>query len=71
MSVGSNPTFSGTERTVEAFVLDVDKDFYGEHVMLDFVRRLRPMVRFDTSDELVQQVDHDVAEVRRALSASG
>lgn len=70
VSVGSNPTFSGTERTVEAFVLDVDEDFYGEHVMLDFVRRLRPMVRFDTPDELVEQMDHDVAEVRRALSAS-
>ena len=68
VSVGSNPTFSGTERTVEAFVLDVDADFYGEYVTLDFVRRLRPMVRFDSPNELVDQMNHDVAEVREVLS---
>ena len=71
VSVGSNPTFSGTERTVEAFVLDVDADFYGEHVDLDFVRRLRGMVRFDTVDELVEQMHRDVEETRMILAADG
>ena len=71
VSVGSNPTFSGTERTVEAYVLDVDADFYGEHVALDFVRRLRPMVRFDSVDELVARMNQDVAETREALRADG
>ncbi|GAA4619241.1 bifunctional riboflavin kinase/FAD synthetase [Saccharopolyspora hordei] len=68
VSVGSNPTFSGTERTVEAYVLDVDADFYGEHVDLDFVRRLRAMERYDTVDALVEQMRHDVAETRRVLA---
>jgi riboflavin kinase / FMN adenylyltransferase len=67
VSVGSNPTFSGTERTVEAFVLDVSADFYGEHVELDFVRRLRGMVRFDTVDELVDQMRQDVVDTRGIL----
>ncbi|MCI2420332.1 bifunctional riboflavin kinase/FAD synthetase [Saccharopolyspora sp. K220] len=71
VSVGSNPTFSGTERTVEAYVLDVDADFYGEHVDLDFVRRLRAMERFDTVDALIQQMHRDVAETRRVLGADG
>lgn len=69
VSVGSNPTFSGTERTVEAFVLDIDADFYGEHVCLDFVRQLRPMVRFDSSEELVEQMNQDVLDTREILSA--
>lgn len=69
VSVGSNPTFSGTERTVEAFVLDVHQDFYGEHVALDFVRRLRGMVRFDSVDELVVQMDRDVVRTREVLDA--
>ncbi|MBA3251463.1 MAG: bifunctional riboflavin kinase/FAD synthetase, partial [Geodermatophilaceae bacterium] len=44
ISVGTNPTFSGAERRVEAFVLDFDEDLYGEHVGVDFVHRLRPML---------------------------
>ena len=71
VSVGSNPTFSGTERTVEAYVLDIDADFYGEHVDLDFVRRLRGMVRFDSVDELIEQMNRDVEDVRDILRADG
>jgi riboflavin kinase / FMN adenylyltransferase len=69
VSVGSNPTFSGRERRVEAFVLDVAEDFYGERVALDFVARLRGMERFDSADALVAQIDRDVTETRRALDA--
>ena len=36
ISVGSNPTFQGSRRTVEAFVLDFDGDLYGEHVGVEF-----------------------------------
>ena len=41
MSVGTNPTFSGRTRTVEAFVLDTTADLYGQHVAVDFVARIR------------------------------
>lgn len=71
VSVGSNPTFSGTERTVEAFVLDVDEDFYGEYAELEFVCRLRGMVRFDSAEQLVERMDQDVAETRRYLRETG
>ncbi|MBB4682732.1 riboflavin kinase/FMN adenylyltransferase [Amycolatopsis jiangsuensis] len=67
VSVGTNPTFSGRERTVEAFVLDVDEDFYGRHVALDFVTRLRDQERFGRSADLVKQIDDDVARTRDAL----
>lgn len=69
VSVGSNPTFSGRERRVEAFVLDVDEDFYGQHVSLDFVSRLRGMTRFESSDALVKQIDDDVRRTREILRA--
>ncbi len=71
VSVGTNPTFSGRERRVEAFVLDLDEDFYGEQVALDFVERLRGMVRFDTPEELVAQIDDDVERTREVLARSG
>ncbi|GAA3568772.1 bifunctional riboflavin kinase/FAD synthetase [Amycolatopsis ultiminotia] len=67
VSVGTNPTFSGRERTVEAFVLDVDEDFYGQHVALDFVSRLRDQERFGRSADLVKQIDEDVVRTRDAL----
>lgn len=69
VSVGTNPTFSGRERRVEAFVLDVDEDFYGQRVGLDFVERLRDMERFDSVGELVEQMHADVAKARDILSA--
>ncbi|MGH3793900.1 MAG: bifunctional riboflavin kinase/FAD synthetase [Pseudonocardiaceae bacterium] len=71
VSVGTNPTFSGRERRVEAFVLDLDEDFYGEQVALDFVERLRSMVRFDTPEQLVSQIDQDVARTRELLARLG
>ncbi len=67
VSVGTNPTFSGRERTVEAFVLDIDEDFYGQHVALDFVAKLRDQVRFPTSEGLVKQIDEDVTRTRQLL----
>jgi riboflavin kinase/FMN adenylyltransferase len=67
VSVGTNPTFSGRERTVEAFVLDVDEDFYGQHVSLDFVAKLRDQVKFSSSEGLVAQIDDDVIRTREAL----
>ena len=48
ISVGTNPTFDGVERRVEAYVLDRDDlDLYGETVVLELVERLRPTLRFD------------------------
>ncbi|MDV6012143.1 bifunctional riboflavin kinase/FAD synthetase [Haloechinothrix sp. LS1_15] len=67
VSVGTNPTFSGRERSVEAYVLGVDEDFYGQHVSLDFVARLRDMVGFATTGELVDQIGADVEHTRATL----
>jgi len=67
ISVGTNPTFSGRERTVEAYVLDVEEDFYGFEVAVDFVHRLRGQERFDRVEALVEQMGRDVARTRELL----
>jgi len=70
ISVGTNPTFDGRERTVEAHALDRDDlDLYGDHVAVDFVSRLRPTVKFGSVDELVAQMHADVDDARRLLTA--
>jgi riboflavin kinase / FMN adenylyltransferase len=69
ISVGTNPTFDGRERTVEAYALDRDDlDLYGAHVAVDFAARLRPTLKFDTVDQLVAQMHEDVAETRLLLA---
>lgn len=69
VSVGTNPTFSGRTRTVEAFVLDTDADLYGQHVAVDFVSRLRGQRKFASADDLVAAIGRDVEKSRVILSA--
>jgi len=67
ISVGTNPTFSGRMRTVEAYVLDVDENFYGYRVGLDLEHRLRGQERFDGVGPLVAQMHRDVERTRELL----
>ncbi len=72
ISIGTNPTFDGLGRRVEAYVLDRDDlEMYGEEIVLDFVRRIRPTVRFDRVDALVARMHEDVRDVAAALASSG
>jgi riboflavin kinase / FMN adenylyltransferase len=65
ISVGSNPTFDGHQRVVEAYALDRDDlDLYGVHVAVDFAARLRGMVRFESVDALTRQMRADVDQAR-------
>ena len=68
ISVGANVTFDGDDTRVEAYVLDRDDlELYGSQIRLDFVQRLRGMVKFDGADALVAQVRADVGATRLAL----
>jgi riboflavin kinase/FMN adenylyltransferase len=69
VSVGTNPTFSGRTRTVEAFVLDSDADLYGQHVAVDFVARIRGQQKFESVRDLVATMDADTDRARTLLSA--
>ncbi|UAK38800.1 bifunctional riboflavin kinase/FAD synthetase [Gordonia bronchialis] len=69
VSVGTNPTFSGRTRTVEAFVLDTSADLYGQHVAVDFVGRIRAMENFSSVDALLDAMAADVEKARAILSA--
>ncbi|MCU1431147.1 MAG: riboflavin biosynthesis protein RibF [Actinotalea sp.] len=69
ISVGTNPTFDGVQRRVEAHVPDrTDLDLYDEEVVVEFVDRLRPTVRFDSVEALLVQMEQDVEQTRQRLS---
>jgi len=70
ISIGTNPTFAGTDRRVEAYVLDrTDLDLYGETVIVEFVQRLRATEKFDTIEDLLLQIADDVGRCRRVMSS--
>lgn len=70
ISIGTNPTFAGDERRIEAYVLDFDGDLYGARVGLSFSRHLRETVRFDSMDELMAQMALDVARTRQVTTSN-
>ncbi len=70
ISIGTNPTFEGPDRRVEAYVLDFAGDLYGEQVGLAFTARLRGTVKFDRVEDLVEQMGRDVEQSRSILTAT-
>jgi len=65
-NVGVRPTFvTGRGLLVEAFLLGFDGDLYGRELRLAFLSRLRGELRFESVDELVEQMERDVEETRR------
>ena len=65
ISVGTNPTFDGTHRTVEAYAIDrIGLDLYGLHASVDFLAYLRGMEKFDTIEALMDRMADDVKQAR-------
>lgn len=70
INVGLNPTFEDrTSPVVEAYILDFDRDIYGEQVEVEFTHRLRDELRFGSVEELVEQISRDVERGRALLEA--
>lgn len=67
ISVGTNPTFGDQRRSVESFVLDRDADLYDRVARVEFVAKVRDMVKFDSVDELLEHMGRDVARTREIL----
>ena len=68
-SIGTRPTFDGKGRTIEAFLLEFDSNLYNRQLRLEFVQRLRDELKFDSVDALLEQMELDVEQTRRLLTA--
>lgn len=59
-SIGVRPTFqSAGERTIEVNILDFEKDIYGYDIQISFLRRIRDEIKFDSAENLIQQMHKD------------
>jgi riboflavin kinase/FMN adenylyltransferase len=67
ISIGTNPHYGGTERRVEAFLLDYAGDLYGRRLVIELWERLRDEAAFGSEAELIEAIETDVARTRAAV----
>lgn len=69
ISAGPNATFDQQQLSLEAYVLDeTEMDLYGKRVTFEFLKKLRNSEKFDSVEQLLDQMGQDVAETRRLTS---
>jgi riboflavin kinase/FMN adenylyltransferase len=64
VSIGVNPHYGGTERRIEAYLLDWEGDLYGDRLVVELWRRLRDERAFASEADLIAQIASDVEETR-------
>lgn len=62
-SVGAHPTFGDDHYNVESYILHWNSDIYGKFIVVEFLKRLRDVKKFDTKEELSAQISADIAKV--------
>lgn len=70
-NIGKQPTFGGSQRVVEVYILDYHSNLYGHELRIDIMERLRGEKQFDTPEELKKQITEDVKQGRAILSSQG
>lgn len=68
VSVGKNLTFNEAKPTFEVHILDFDEDIYGVIMKVDLKKCLRPMIKFNSLDELIAQITSDSQKARELMT---
>ena len=58
-SIGNKPTFNGTEKILEVFILDFHEDIYGKNIEVYFLEEIRKQIKFNNEGELIKQMNED------------
>ena len=67
-NIGQKPTVNGSQATLEVHLLDFDGDLYGQHLFVTPKLKLRDIHKFETLDQLKQQIFDDIAQARAYFS---
>ena len=59
-NVGKQPTFDQKDLHIESFIIDFDRDLYGEHIGILFLKKIRNQMKFRIPDELARQLEDDL-----------
>lgn len=64
-SIGTNPTFTDSEDVkIECFIIDFDDNIYGKNVRLEFIKKTREQIKFDSKEALIDQMNYDLDQAR-------
>ena len=64
-NLGALPTFDINESLLEVHVLDFEGNLYGHTVTVEFLHRLRDIVRFDSTEALQRQLQQDLKQIKQ------
>lgn len=64
INIGNNPTFGTSKKWIEAHILDFNKKLYAKEIKINFLKRHRDEVKFNNSDELIDQMRKDAGQAR-------
>ena len=69
VNIGVRPTFEGQDpvRRIEAHLIDFSGDLYGQNLRLELIAQLRGEQRFSSIEDLVQQIQRDIAATRKLV----
>ena len=68
LNIGRRPTINnGEDTSIEAHFFDFDGDLYGQELTISFIARLRAERRFDSEEELAEQLQRDKEAALRYL----
>lgn len=66
-NLGSQPTFNQQQQVLEVHVIDFEGDLYGRSVRVEFIKRIRDIKTFDSTESLVSQLAHDKEMISNAI----
>ena len=68
LSIGTNPTVGGTEKTIEVYIFDFNDTIYDEEITVRFLTRIRGEEHFGSIDLLIEALKNDEVFSRKFLS---
>jgi riboflavin kinase/FMN adenylyltransferase len=68
MSIGTRPTFNGTDLRLEVHLFDFNSEIYGEKLKVEFIDFIRHSRKFDSIEALIAQMDNDSKKARNLLA---
>ncbi len=71
MSIGTNPTVGGKNRTIETYFLDIEKDLYGKKIIIEMLSKIREEDTFDSLESLQYAITNDEAFARKYIANYG
>jgi riboflavin kinase/FMN adenylyltransferase len=63
-NVGTRPTVGGTRTLLEVHLLNFNQDIYGRYVEVEFCKKLRDEVKYESLDLLKEQIARDVIDAK-------